>query len=169
MRTVRTLAERFWDHVQKTDNCWLWTGAKDPDGYGSFYPKTGRCHVQAHRVSYEMAHGSIPRDLLCLHHCDVPHCVRPDHLFLGTQGDNVADKVAKGRQAKGYSHGSKVHPEAVPRGERHGMAKLTGEEVRWIRERYAIGDIGQRALASMCGVSQTQIGHIVTHEQWAHI
>jgi len=93
---------------------------------------TGR----APRIAYELAVGQIPSDLCVLHRCDQPSCVRPDHLFLGTLADNVADKTRKGRQARGDSHGSVTQPSRMPRGERHGMAKLTAENVKRIRASY---------------------------------
>jgi hypothetical protein len=84
---------RFWSLVNKSETgCWLWTAARSKSGYGSF---AGR---RAHRVAHEFALGPIPPGLHVLHTCDVPACVRPDHLWLGTHADNMADKVAKGRQ-----------------------------------------------------------------------
>lgn len=88
----------FWAKVQKTDGCWLWIGARaNAFGHGYFSFRGGG--ALAHRHSYEIAHGRIPRGLFICHRCDVPACVRPDHLFAGTQGDNIRDAVAKGRLA----------------------------------------------------------------------
>jgi len=87
--------ERFWSRVKKTDRCWLWTGNKNPDGYGMFW-LDGKAHG-AHRVSWLFHYGEIPKHLFVLHHCDNPACVRPCHLFLGTAGDNSRDSWAKGR------------------------------------------------------------------------
>jgi hypothetical protein len=86
---------RFWRNVQKTPTCWLWTGAYQKPGYGKI--GDGSHSKYAHRVSWELQAGAIPHGLQVLHRCDNPQCVRPDHLFLGTQADNVADMYAKGR------------------------------------------------------------------------
>lgn len=86
---------RFWAKVDKTGDCWVWTAATNPKGYGQFYVEGMRL---AHRVSWILAHGPIPDDLCVLHRCDHPPCVNPAHLFLGTYADNNHDRDAKGRQ-----------------------------------------------------------------------
>lgn len=86
--------------------CWLWTAGKNRDGYGSFWsgvyrhehPKRSPIMVLAHRWAYEQLVGEVPDGLCVLHACDTPACVNPDHLFVGTQGDNVRDCAAKGRR-----------------------------------------------------------------------
>lgn len=91
--------ERFWPKVQKTDCCWEWTGYVMPNGYGTF--GRGRAiegKVYAHRFAYEALVGPIPVGQHVCHRCDNRRCVRPDHLFLGTQRDNMRDMVAKGRK-----------------------------------------------------------------------
>jgi hypothetical protein len=90
------LLERFWRKVRKTDGCWEWTASFRGLGYGQI--KVNQKMLYAHRVSWEMANGPIPDGLCVLHHCDNPPCVNPDHLFLGTQADNMRDKVRKNRQ-----------------------------------------------------------------------
>lgn len=102
---------RFWNKVDKTGDCWLWTGAtKDGFPYGIICPPggtgKGRPPIRAHRLSWEMAHGPIPRGMVVCHKCDQPRCVRPEHLFLGTQGDNVRDAAEKGRLS---GWGAKTH------------------------------------------------------------
>lgn len=92
----REILDGFWSKVQKTDDCWIWTAGKTPNGYGRFSIK--RKPVYAHRVSYVIEHGSISEDLCICHTCDNPSCVRPDHLFQGTHSDNQIDSVRKGRQ-----------------------------------------------------------------------
>lgn len=87
----------FWLKVTKTDTCWLWTGRRDKNGYG----KVGA--ALSHRVFWELHNGHIPDGLYVLHHCDNPPCIRPTHLFLGTQADNVRDMAAKGR-GKGWGY-----------------------------------------------------------------
>lgn len=95
-----TYEERFWARVQKGSDCWLWTGPRNQFGYGQF---SFRGHsINAQRVSFAIAYG-VPASGLCVcHRCDVRHCVRPDHLFAGTVGDNLRDMTRKGR-----------HPEQV--------------------------------------------------------
>lgn len=97
---------RFWTKVHKTEDCWFWLGARDRDGYGQFHP-TGRpgVMVKAHRFAYELTVGRIPVGFLVCHHCDNPPCVRPDHLFAGTNRDNLSDMARKGRSTRGRPRG----------------------------------------------------------------
>lgn len=102
MTTKRTasdvpLADRFWAKVDISGDCWLWSGAIYAEsGYGrlSFQRKA----LGAHRVAWQLVNGPIPDGMLVCHRCDNPPCVRADHLFLGTQSDNIADMWAKGRR-----------------------------------------------------------------------
>src|ERR1035437_7925574 len=104
---------RFWNKVQKTDSCWIWSGTKTKSGYGQI--TMGKKHtVYAHRVSYEMHKGAIPDGYYVCHTCDNPSCVNPEHLFAGTNSDNILDAVSKGR------HVSQAHPELLARGDRSG-------------------------------------------------
>lgn len=103
-RTLKTLDERFWTKVRETDDCWLWFGSMDSRGYGRLgkpYGRDGIAYIPAHRLSWILHYGSIPEGLGVLHTCDVRECVRPDHLFVGTPADNMADKMSKGRQHRG--------------------------------------------------------------------
>ena len=116
----KTWQERFWAKVDRSggpDACWIWTGGRKGRGYGEFY-KDHRL-LGAHRVAWELAIGPIPNGLDCLHSCDNPPCCNPAHLFLGTQADNNADMVAKGRDARGDKNGSRLHPERLVRGDMH--------------------------------------------------
>mgnify|MGYP001587001641 CR=1 FL=1 len=91
--------ERFWAHVAPAETptgCLLWIGSCNPDGYGTFHRKP---YVSAHRFAWAVAYGTIPDGLSVLHRCDTPPCVNVNHLFLGTQGDNMTDAAQKGRKA----------------------------------------------------------------------
>lgn len=93
---------RFGRKIEKdpVSGCWNWTASRHRDGYGWFGPGGRGRAVLAHRWAYENFVGPIPSGLYILHHCDNPPCVNPDHLFVGTQADNVADCIRKGRHAK---------------------------------------------------------------------
>lgn len=99
----RTIAERFWSKANKTETCWLWTGFT-VRGYGRFAVSTKRPAEKAHRFAWELTHGPVPAGMHVLHRCDVPGCVRPSHLFLGTHADNMADAKQKGRWPRGENH-----------------------------------------------------------------
>jgi hypothetical protein len=91
--------DRFWSKVTKTDTCWNWSAGLDSSGYGVI--RYLNKNKKAHRVSYLMEYGDFDESLLVLHKCDTPSCVRPDHLFLGSQSDNMTDMVVKGRHGAG--------------------------------------------------------------------
>jgi hypothetical protein len=102
----KTFAERFFEKVNKTDACWLWTATRHHRwGYGHI--RADGKNKAAHRVSWELHFGPIPDGLLVCHKCDNPLCVNPAHLFLGTNADNAADRVAKGRSV--YPNAFKTH------------------------------------------------------------
>ncbi len=136
------MEERFWSKVIKTDHCWIWNAGVTSAGYGSFYVNGKMC--QSHRVIWELVIGPIPEGLFVLHSCDNPPCVRPNHLFLGTQQDNVNDMMRKKRQ----------------------RTKLTAAEVKEIRQRYPGDGSPQLQLAIEYGVSQRLINQIVNNKIW---
>lgn len=100
-RTNRQLA--FWNRVAigELSECWLWIGDVSEAGYGVF--SVNHTGTGAHRVAYEYANGIIPDGMNVCHRCDVPPCVNPNHLFLGTHQDNMDDKVSKGRQPNRFT------------------------------------------------------------------
>jgi hypothetical protein len=124
-------------------------------------------------LAYGLTFGTIPDGLHCLHRCDNRRCVRPDHLFLGTNAENVADKVRKKRQkgCPGDTNPSRTRPECLrpPLGEKHGMSKLTLEQILEIRRLFAVGDLRKTDLARRFGVSFTAIKHIVERKRWKHV
>ncbi len=141
-RELRTVEQRFWDFVQKSDGCWTWSGDRIVDGYGRI-----RVHgrlVLAHRMSWELHFRPIPDGLDVLHHCDNPPCVRPDHLFLGTPADNSADMVAKGRH--------------------YGSHKLTAEDVQTIRRSRDTA----ANLATRFSVTRSTVYYIRARKTWKH-
>lgn len=156
---AKSTPAQFWDKVLKTDTCWLWQGKLNGSGYGSF------ANVGAHRYSYALHFGAIPKTLYVCHHCDVRQCVRPDHLFLGTPRDNALDCSAKGR-ANGEA---RAH-----HGEDHGRAKLNWEIVREIRRRHPRppGRNGNRQgpflldTAKEFGVSSGLLSQVVSGRIW---
>jgi len=99
LKQVRNLSveERFFSYVKKTESCWLWTGATNEKGYGMFYIQKDRkvTRYKSHRFSYEHHKGDIPEGMFVCHHCDVKGCVNPEHLFVGTNLENVQDMIAK--------------------------------------------------------------------------
>ena len=153
----RTLEQRFWAKVDSGNACWEWTAGKIK-GYGQI--QVNGKQKLAHRISWELHNGPIPKNLCVCHHCDNPGCVNPDHLFLGTQKDNMRDKLKKARQVK---------EQPKQRGEKHHNVKLAEEQVRVIKRLYGAPGISQRRLADIFGVSQVQIGRIVRGKTWAHL
>jgi hypothetical protein len=134
--------------------CMLWTGCRFKDGYGQIR-RFGR-NLRAHRFSYEKSFGPIGDSLCVLHRCDVPACVNPEHLFLGTNQENMDDKVAKGRACNRR------------RGETNSDAKLTSADVRFIRSAVS-GGITLRRIADAYQMSHQHISDIVTGKRWAYL
>jgi hypothetical protein len=103
-----TVEDRFWKYVQKGDGCWLWTGSKNSNGYGQISARhLGNSPLHAHRLSWVIHFGEVPQGIEVCHNCDATYpvgdityrlCVRPDHLWLGTHVENLADMHAKGRR-----------------------------------------------------------------------
>ena len=143
------LSYPFWSKVERADGCWLWAGSRNKNGYGVFWIAGKR--VSAHRHSYELAKGPIPEGKHVLHKCDNPPCVLFEHLFLGTNADNVVARDRKRRQAVG---------------ENNGRAVLTAALVAEIRALYATGEYTQKELGDKFGVSQPRISYIVNYKSW---
>lgn len=155
-RRAKGLEERFWEKVDKSGDCWLWTKSLRA-GYGVFR-KSGRL-VSAHRLAYEITNGPIPADLCICHHCDNRQCVNPSHMFLGTHKDNMQDAMGKGR----------FHFNPKPSyGEKNGMTKLTDDQVRELRNNWPSSE-SVASIAMRYGVSRWTIQRIVRRKVWKHV
>jgi transcriptional regulator with XRE-family HTH domain len=154
----KTTEERFWVKVRKTSKCWEWLGGGS-GGRGYFY--WGGKLGLAYHYSWELHKGHIAQGSQINHICDNPSCVRPEHLYMGTQQDNMTDKRVRKRAARGVTHGSKTHPDRLARGERHENSTLSDESIREMRERYAAGGLSQNDLAKKYGLKQSSINSII--------
>jgi len=141
-----------WYNVPMNTPCWFWPRSKDKKGYGRMW--NGKRVAFAHHFLWEISHNIIlPLGQNVLHSCDNPSCVNPDHLFLGTHADNMADKARKGRSNLG---------------EKHPLAKLTEVEVREIRE-LARNGVSQTEIAVQFEVLPNAISRIVNRIRWKHV
>lgn len=141
------LIRSFWDKVQITDTCWIWTGSKNSRGRGVFHPsackKLGISYL-AYRVSWIIHYGAIPTGKQVCHTCDNPSCVNPEHLFLGSAKDNTLDMLKKGRSGK---------------------TKLVAEQVLLIRE----DPRPRRVIAKEFNVTLNMIQKIKSKRSWKHL
>lgn len=149
------LIERFETQINKIDGgCWLWTGEIDPEGKHGILRSGGQIW-SAYRLSYEIYKGEIPEGQCVCHSCDVRACVKPDHLWLGTQQENIQDALQKGRMNN--------------RGENNWHSKLKESQVIEIVELYSTGNYSQQQLGEMFGVEHSIISGIITGKNWKHI
>jgi predicted XRE-type DNA-binding protein len=139
-----TFFEQYDDRIEKTEDCWLWTGATSSNGYGNF--TRNKQVFAAHRAALGLPDGYV------LHHCDVKNCVNPDHLYVGDQSDNMQDSFERG-----------THDFS---GENHNQTDLTREEVEELREEYETSDKSQFELADEYGISQPNVSRIVNNRTW---
>lgn len=146
----RLFDERFWEKVDRTGECWVWTANRNKAGYGRIASKRGSMEY-AHRLSYMMFHGD-PGELSILHDCDNPPCVNPAHLKAGTQKDNLDDMDRRGRRIC-------LKGEAAP------AARLTEAQVLEIRA----SPLNQTQLARLYGLDPSTVSNIMTRKLWKHI
>lgn len=152
LRKPGPIADRFWKRVDKTDHCWLWTGHRNRKGYGRLSREGARGGlVLAHRLSWEMVNGEVPPGRIIRHICDVRNCVRPDHLALSTQAENVADAMQK-----------HVHRPPTP-------TRITDGQARLILARVRRGETHQ-AVATSMRVSRTTVSNVVNGKRrWGYL
>ena len=147
-----TIDERFDFYVDKSGECWIWTGATFNGRYGAF-GVGNRKTVGAHRYAFEREHGPLAAGLFVCHTCDNPRCVRPAHLFAGTPRDNTTDMVNKGRLK-------------VAVGMRHYKAKITPEEITMIKD--LAGTLSQAEIGRRFGINQSHVCRILKGAARAH-
>lgn len=154
MKLSKSDIRRFWSKVVRTEGCWIFTGSLTHNGYGRL-SANGHTY-RAHRVAYEVSVGAVPDGMCICHKCDNRICVRPDHLFLGTDIDNIQDRNQKGRQCKGSGHHS---------------TKLSEEDVIYIRTVYKPHHpkCGASALARMYGVTHHAVLCVISGRSWSHV
>jgi hypothetical protein len=155
---MKTLLERFNAKYKNNKNtgCWEWSAALDGKGYGVL--RDGAKLIRAHRASYQLHIGEIPKEMCVCHKCDNPLCCNPEHLFLGNAQDNINDKVAKGR-AKGGSN----------KGIANSKAKLSEPQVLFIRWLCNFGMMPQREIGEVFGVGIDAVQRIHQRITWGHI
>jgi len=147
----KPVEERFWKKVRKTGTCWLWTGAIDSWGYGQI--KIQGKSKKASRLSYELHYGTIPVGLMVLHSCDRPICVNPNHLWLGSNTDNMQDMVKKGRNSD-------------KTGEHNGNSKLKRKDIEKIRKMYNTGIYSKTEIGKLFLISGGHVGRIIMGYMW---
>ena len=151
-----SVTQRFFDCIAfGLSDCWFWRGALHHLGYGTF---SALGETKAHRVAWRIFHGDIPTGLSVLHRCDIRPCVNPEHLFLGTQQDNVADMVQKGRMN---------HPPKL--GEANGGAKLTAKDVIEMRRIRSEQGSSYREIAKLFGVTTMTAQRAIVGTSWRHL
>ncbi len=162
--------EKFNAQITKTETCWIWTGYKDAKGYGRISFRDGKrvIHIFAHRFSYSIIKGDIPKGMNICHKCDNPICVNPEHLFIGTTQDNVNDRVNKNRSAKGIKNGTHTHPETRHIGSTHKISKLKERDILVIKEMAKAG-LSHRRISKLFDISRPRISQIIKGIAWKHV
>lgn len=159
-RKSMSFSERFWLRVQKSKGCWTWRGNPDRWGYGRFYFGGGT--MLAHRASW-VVHFNDPGDLNVLHKCNNPICVRPSHLYLGTDRDNTRDRIAAGTQSDGRPGFCRNV------GSKHAQSKFTEEDVVLVRAMVKSGFFTRKDVQRIFGVSKTAVRSALLGVSWRHV
>ena len=167
--TYAAMLKRLHGRVERgaPDVCWPFLGARDSDGYGTLSWR-GKTH-RATRLVWESLRGPIAAGLVVRHRCDVPSCCNPAHLLLGTNAENRADAVARGRTARGGRAPRRLYPERYPVGERVNKAKLTAPIVRAMREAFQAGGTTFSELGRVHGVTSVAARRAVLGLTWKHL
>lgn len=147
------IEQRFYNKIDKTESCWNWNAHRNIYGYGRI--RALNKDYTAHRMSWLIHHGEIPKGLFVCHKCDNRACVNPEHLFLGTAQDNAIDRNRKGRHRD-------------DRGEKHPCAKLNNAQVLSIRSKLDAGIQG-KILAKEFNISRMTISNIKLGKQWSSV
>lgn len=160
--------QKFWNKVSVAgpSDCWLWKGVIDAFGYGCI--KRNGIQTRTHRHAWQLTNGAIPPGMQINHTCDIPDCVNPNHLKIGTQQENIRDKIARNRQAKGLANGTHTHPEKRPMGEKIGNSKLKESEVKLIKKSLLSGAT-LSWLAEQFNVTKQSISGIKRQKTWRHV
>ena len=155
-----SFSERFEDYISPEPNsgCWLWDGGNVKTQKGYYPIGVNGKTKQVHRFAYERYRGPVPPGLLVCHTCDVRCCVNPDHLFLGTQKENMIDAMSKGRCRGMFLSG-----------ESNRQSKLTKNQVIEIRSNYVPYKNSARKLAERFGVARETVQDIISGRKWASI
>jgi len=153
-------AVAYWNNVEKHDfsRCWVWKRCKNKKGYGLLQydgPDGMERHQKSHRMAWRLSFGPIKKGLHICHKCDNPSCCNPSHLFMGTNHENVLDKMEKGR---------------MQRGENTSRAKLNPTKVREIRTKYKANEfLSMETLGKEYGVTPGSIYNVIAYISWSHI
>lgn len=153
--------------VEPNTGCWLWTENLNQWGYGKICIQ--KKHWIAHRAAYTIFNGKIPNGILVLHKCDTRACVNPNHLFLGTNQDNMFDMVKKGRSASGDRNTSRKNPHLQVRGSSSAQAKLNEDDVLKIKLLLKQKKLTQKQIGKMFGVGSRNINNINVGLTWKHV
>ena len=149
-----SIEEKLKRYVIDKHNCWNWIGSKDRDGYGVFGHHRNK-QIRAHRASYELHIGEIPKEMMVCHSCDNPSCINPQHLFVGTAKDNTQDMIKKQRRF-------------ILFGSNHPNAKLTeyqAHEIKQLRKQ----NVPLTNIANQFGISFQTVSSIAKGTTWKRI